>query len=124
EIGFAADRLTELVAEAQGVNEGGGVFDLAGAADHGGLAIAFDQVTAAAFGQDQRYQFIAKLRCDRQYLRPEILHEATLGPGIADDGSDRHHADRFDTAFAAFDEYVFDITDDLANLGSHDVTLL
>src|SRR5215208_4170848 len=107
QIRLAVNRLAELIAEPQRMDETRGMFHFTVHPAHRRLAIRFDLVAAPEQLQQHRYQHVAKRRRIAEDLWPQILHESLSCPGIDDDGcGGRHEARPFGTP-APLDEGRF-----------------
>ncbi|MNK98767.1 hypothetical protein D3C87_1191390 [compost metagenome] len=121
QVALGVDRFAVVIAKAQGVDHGGGVFDLAISADHSGFAVGLDFFRTADDADQTFNHQRAEVGAVGTDLRFEVFNETVAHPWVFHHHGEANHGHGFVSGFAAFDKSFFDIADDLANFETHEL---
>ena len=119
QIGFGTQRLTIVVAEAQGVDQCARVFQLTIQPHHCRLAITFNCISTANGIKDHRRQQRAQLRGCAMDGRLQIFDKSLPGPRVFQHRRRHDQFQRFGRSTATFNQDCLNVDQGLANLYRH-----
>ncbi|MNX29888.1 hypothetical protein D3C86_600400 [compost metagenome] len=121
QVTLGLDRFAVVVAEAQGVDHRGGVFDFAIGTHNGSLAIGFDFLGTADDAHQTLNHQRAEVGAVGADLRFQVFDETVAQPRVLHHHGQPDHGHGRVGGLAAFDEGFFDVADDLADFETHEL---
>ena len=120
QIGFRPHCRPVVIAKAQGVDQGRGVFNLAVQTHHGGFAITLNHFTRTGPLKDHCGQQPTQFRGHIADFRAKVVHKVPPGPRVADHRRRRDHQQGARGRLATLDQRCFNIGQSLADQRGHE----